>query len=258
MMHKGLVVAAVAMGIWAASKTTNLGSYAGTLWSQVRTETKRHISTKFEIERARHEVAQLDKDIAGMIRPIAEYKAALQQLEKDVRVGQGNLDERRSTLLRLTRDLEGAASSVSIHGRLIPYEKAKAALERDFEGFQRLEKHIDSLRALQDAKQQSLEAAQEQLAKVIAKKREFEVRLAQLEADEETLKIASLGSKMAVDDHRASAIESALAGIEQRQNVRRAELELASGDLIEGAILNPPRRVAVDLAGMRTYLEKGQ
>ena len=77
----------------------------------------------------------------------------------------------------------------------------------------------------------------------------------QLETDEETLQIASLGNKMAVDDNRASAIEAALAEIEQRQNVRRAELELASGDLISDVFSAPPRRPASDLASMKAYLE---
>jgi chromosome segregation ATPase len=254
-MHKGLVIAAAAAGLWVAAKTTHLGSYAGTLWSQVRSEGKRQISTKFEIQRARHEIAQLDKDIAGMIRPIAEYKAALQQLDKDIRQSHTHLAERRDGLLRLTRDLESNPASVTVAGRVITAAKAKAALERDFEGFQRLERHVDSLKKLQDAKQQSLEASQEQLAKLIGKKREFEVRLAQLETDEETLQIASLGNKMAVDDNRASAIEAALQEIEQRHNVRREELALSSGDSISDLAPTAPRRTATDLAGMRAYLE---
>jgi chromosome segregation ATPase len=258
-MHKGFFIVAAAAGLWVAAKTTNLGSYAGTLWAQVRSEGKRQISTKFEIQRARHEIAQLDKDISGMIRPIAEYKAALQQLDKDIRQGQSNLSDRREALLLLTQDLESKPAFVTVAGRQIPAAKAKTALERDFEGFQRLERHVESLRKLQEAKQNSLEAAQEQLAKLIAKKREFEVRVAQLETDEETLQIAGMGNKMAVDDNRVSAIEAALADIEQRQNVRRHEHELASGDLISD-VLAPPtrapaRRSTTDLAAMKAYLE---
>jgi hypothetical protein len=58
-----------------------------------------------------------------------------------------------------------------------------------------------------------------------------------------------------VDDNRASAIESALAEIEQRQNVRRHELELASGDLISDVLSAPARRPATGLAGIKAYLE---
>lgn len=253
MLHKGFVLCAAAAGLWVTAKTTNFGSYAGTLWSQARSEAKRHISTKFEIERARHEVTQLDKDVSGMIRPIAEYKAALLQLDKDIRRGETNIDERREALLRLTRELEKSPTTLTLAGRAVTLEKAKSSLARDFESFQRLERHIDSLHKLRDAKQLAFEAAQEQLSKVIAKKREFEVRLAQLEADEETLKIAGLGNKMAVDDNRASAIEAALADIESRQNVRRVELELASGEFVSET---SPRRETFDLSGIKSYLEK--
>ena len=119
MLHKGFVVCAVAVGLWVTAKTTNFGSYAGTLWSQARSEAKRHISTKFEIERARHEVTLLDKDVAGMIRPIAEYKAALLQLDKDIRRGEASIDERREALLRLTRELEKSPTTLTVAGRAV-------------------------------------------------------------------------------------------------------------------------------------------
>lgn len=255
MKHKALVVAAAALGLWIVGRTTNAGSYARTLWSQVRVEAKKQISTGFELERARHEVQMLDKDIAAAVRPIAEYKAALQSLDKDIRLGQSTLAGRRDGLLKLTQELDTKANVVLINNKMIPYEKARAALDREFESFQRLEKHVASLHKLHEAKQNSLDAAQEQLTKLIAKKREFEVRLAQLETDEETLKIAGLGNKMAVDDNRASAIENALADIEHRQNVRRAELELTSSDLVTEA-LAPARATPTDLASMKAHLER--
>ena len=80
------------------------------------------------------------------------------------------------------------------------------------------------------------------------------MRLAQLEADEETLaNRRPRQSKMAVDDNRASAIEAALAEIEQRQQVRRAELELSQGDLVSDLLR---AAATADLAGMRAYLER--
>src|SRR5262249_31051965 len=120
---------------------------------------------------------------------------------------------------------------------------------------QRLERHVETQRKMLDAKQQSLEASHEQLNKLIAKKREYEVRLAQLEAEEETLQITSLGNKMAVDDNPAAAIEAALAEIEQRQNVRRAELDIAAGEMTRDTSATT-RPAPMDAARMRAYLEK--
>ena len=253
-MHKWIIAALLAAVGGTAIVKTDLVSYARTLWSKTTAEVKNAIPTKFEIERARNEVAQLDKDIAGMIRPIAEFKAAIGQLDKDIDQGRTNLEARREGLLALTAELEKHAPTLKMGARDVPADKAKKILERDFESFQRLERHMGSLRKLADAKATSLEAAQEQLAKLVSKKREFEVRLAQLEADEETLAVASIGNKIAFDDNRASAIEASLKEIEHRQNVCRAELELSQGDVVSE--VSTTKRGVADLTSIRSYLEK--
>ena len=59
---------------------TSLASYAGTLWSQFSTQAKNQIPTRFELDRVRHELGQLDGDVSVMIRPIAEYRADIVRL----------------------------------------------------------------------------------------------------------------------------------------------------------------------------------
>src|SRR5262245_49226095 len=100
----GLLI--VGVGVFLARKTS-FWSYAGTLWSQVKTETKNNIPTRFEIQRVRHELAQLDNDISAMIRPIAEYKAAVGLLHKDIAKTEAALEEQKPVLLTMAKDLEG-------------------------------------------------------------------------------------------------------------------------------------------------------
>ena len=83
-------------------------SYASTLWSQVRTETKNAVPTRFEISRARHEIANLDDDIGGMIRPIAEYKATIASLKKEIDRSETALGVHKAVLLSMTNVLEGS------------------------------------------------------------------------------------------------------------------------------------------------------
>lgn len=246
----------VGLGVFLAKKTSFI-SYAGTLWSQVKTETKEHIPTRFEIQRARHELAQLDDDIAGMIRPIAEYKAAVALLQKDIARTQTALVEQKPSLLTMAKDLEGNPSVVLYNGEEFKADRVRQKLQRDFDSYQRMEKNLHSQQKLLEAKETSLKAAQEQLGKVIAKKREFELRLAQLEADEETLQIARIGSKLQLDDSRATQIEAALSDIEQRHTVQRTEIELKTQTFANDLIPVGPRHRAsgVDAAAIRQYLE---
>lgn len=248
-------VVIVGVCFWAAKKV-QLFSYAGALWSHTRQELKSAVPTKFEIERARHEIANLDGDVNGMIRPIAQYMAAINRLKKDIAQSEAKLEEHKADLLTMTRDLEGNPSSLVYAGVSYTPERVRTKLQRDFESFKRLEARLQSQQKLLDAKESSLRATQEQLAKVIAKKREYEVRLAQLEADEEVLRIAKTGTKLNIDDGRATLIQSALDDIEQRQNVQRAEVELATGSITGDNILVNQRALPkLDLTVIRDYLE---
>src|SRR5882672_8077534 len=57
--------------------------------------------------RVRNEIASLDGDVNGMIRPIAEHMAAISRLKKDISRNQTKLDELKTDLLTMTQDLEG-------------------------------------------------------------------------------------------------------------------------------------------------------
>jgi chromosome segregation ATPase len=223
----GLLLVGVALFVM---KKTHALSYVGTFWSQLREETKRQVPTKFEIDRVRHELAGMDGDISKMLRPIAEHMAAVNRLKKDIKVTRANLVEQKGSILAMTRDLDGSPSVVSYGGEEYSADRIRRKLQRDFQSFKRCEARLRSQEKLLDAKEHSLSAAREQLAKLIAKKHEYEIRLAQLEADEETLQIARIGSKIPIEEsNRATEIEQALAEIEHRHEVQRAEVDLMNG-----------------------------
>jgi len=254
---KKLVVALLIVGAcFYFVRKSSLCSYASTAWSRVKTETKNAVPTRFEMDRVRHEIANLDDDIGGMIRPIAEYKAAITRLKKDIAQSEKSLDEQKEVLLTMTKDLESNPTFLVYAGEQYDAERVRVKLQKDFASFQRQETNLKSQHKLLEAKETSLKATQEQLAKVITKKREYEIRLAQLEADEETLQIARIGSKLQIDDSRTTQIEAALADIENRQNVQRAEGELKTGSLANDVIqVQKGRQTKQDVHSIREYLE---
>jgi len=225
----GIGVLVLLVGLFVMRKTS-LFSYAGTLWSQVREETKKQVPTKFEIDRVRHELAGMDGDVSTMLRPIAEHMAAINRLKKDIKCTRAGLGEQKAGILTMTKDLDGNPAVLVYAGEEYSAERVRLKLQRDFESYKRCETHLRSQEKLLDAKERSLAAAREQLAKLVSKKREYEIRLAQLEADEETLQIARIGSKLPIEDtNRATEIEAALSEIEHRHEVQRAEAELLNG-----------------------------
>jgi chromosome segregation ATPase len=257
-MKKALALTVVGLVALAVVAKTNLFSYAGTFWSQVERETKKQIPTKFELERIRNEIANLDTDVDRMIRPVAEYKACIDRMRKDLTKTQANLDEQKQTLQTMVTDLKGNPEHVVYGGERYPACRVKQKLAKDFEAFKRLEATVATQHKLLEAKEQALKASQEQLAKVIAKKREYELRVAQLEAEEETLQVARIGTKVQIDTSRATQIEAALTELERQMDTDRAEITMRSGALLNDIPVHQRGQAGVDVDAIADYLENGR
>ncbi len=256
-MKRAIAITVLGLVALVVAKKTNALSYATTAFHRVETQTKRSIPTRFELDRIRHEIAQLDGDINQMVRPVAEHKAVIDRMRKEIDRTQANVDEKKQVLLGVTEELKANPEFVVFGGKRFPAADVKAQLGRDFESFKRLDTHLQTQRKLLQAKEQALKASHEQLAKVISKKHEYELQLAQLEAEEETLQIARIGSEMKLDDSRATKIAEAIAAVQHRHDVERAEVELRTG-AFANIPLHDRSRTAVDVDAIRAYLEGGQ
>jgi peptidoglycan hydrolase CwlO-like protein len=243
-----------AVALVAIGKTTSAWSYVNTAVCQVGAGAKSQVPTKFELERIRNEIGALDGDISQMIRPIAEYKSVIERMRKDIARSQTNIDKQKKTLLEVVTELQENPKHITINDRTYTPEQIRRQVTRDTESLKQLEKHVKIQHQVLEAKELSLKATQEQLAKVISKKREYEVRLAQLEAEEETLQLASVGNDVKIDNTRASLIEDALNAVEQRQDVTRKVNELRTGELAN-INLQERNRTPADLSTIRSYLE---
>lgn len=253
-MKKLLIIGIIgAVAVVAIVKKTNVCSYASTLVSTVSAQAKEQVPTKFELERIRNEITALDGDISQMIRPIAEYKSAIEKLRKDIAKGETTVATRKKDLLDVVKDLEANKAFV-VNGRPYTNEQVRRQVDRDTADLKKIEKQVKAQQQILDAKELSLKATQEQLAKVISKKREYEIRLAQIEAEEETLQVARIGSTIKIDNSRATQIEEALAALEQKQSVDRNEQILRTNDLVN-VPLQDRNRTPDDLNAIRNYLE---
>jgi chromosome segregation ATPase len=253
-MKKLLVIGLIVLGgLWVVRKT-NLVSYAGTVWAAVRTEAKAQVPTKFELDRIRHEIARMDGDIRGMVSPIAEHMATISKLRRDIQRTEVTLADQKTALLAMTAALDKGEEHVSYKGQQVPAERIRQQLQRDFSSFKLLETQLDTQRKLLTAKEKTLDGARDQLNKLIAKKRDFEVRLAQLEAEEQLLAVARTGTNFQVDDSRATEIQEALNAIEHRQEVERNMHILTTGDPVTQGV-PPPDQPGTSLDEIRAHLQ---
>ena len=254
-MKKLLIIGLIgAVALFAIGKKTNVFSYTSTLLTQVEADAKKQIPTKFELERIRQEIAGLDTDISQMIRPIAEYKADIDKLRKDMAKSQAQVDDKKKDLLAVVAKLDGNPKTITCGTKTYPAERVRQQVQRESENLKLLEKNIRTQQQVFEAKEVSLKATQEQLAKVVSKKREYEVRLAQLEAMDQSLQIARIGTSIKIDASRTTQIEEALQGLEARLAADKAELDIRSGE-IANINLFEREPEPLDLDVLRNYLQ---
>jgi chromosome segregation ATPase len=253
-MKKALVIGLIgAIALVIVAKKTNVCSYASTLVSQVERDAKKQIPTKFEIERIRNEIANLDADVSQMIRPIAEYKADIEKLRKEISQTQRDLEKKNADLIVVVDKIQDVQGMVVLAGRKHPVEKVRQQVQRETDHLKLMEKNIAAQQQVLEAKENSLKATQEQLAKVISLKREFEVRLAQLEAMDQTIQVSRIASNVKIDTSRATKIQHALQGIEHKLQADMHELDLrkTDGNAID---LYEPESETLDLQAISNYL----
>ncbi len=200
-MKKTLALVAIGViGLAVLAKTTNVSSYVSTLWSQARVAAKQSVPTKFEIDRIRNDIASLDQDLDRMIRPIAEHKVNVEKLRKDVVRDEEKLAEQKKVLLDATAAVKAAKKGDTlIYGaKGFTVEQVKTRIGIDFKSYERFEANVSAQKKLLESKEGTLRAAQEQLTTFISKKREFEVQLAQLEAENEINQVAAVGTSRSI------------------------------------------------------------
>jgi chromosome segregation ATPase len=251
-MKKLVVLGLVALvALWAARKT-HLASYVRTLWGQVRQEAKAQVPVRFEFERIRQEIDQLDDDIRAMAGPLAEHMASVAELRRDLGHSKDALARQKAGLLTMTECLKQPGERVAYRGEQVSADGLRRQLQRDFALYKQLQAHAATQQKLLATKERALEAAREQLDKLIAKKDEFKVQLAQLEAEQQLIEAAGTGTGLRVDDSRAGEIAAALAAVRHEQEVARNKLSLLTGEAVTADA--PGQQPGASAEEVRAYL----
>jgi chromosome segregation ATPase len=216
----GITIASVAVCL-GLLHFAGLTSYTATAWNNVSKKVKGQVPIEFEIERLRHEVAQLVPDMKKNFNTIAEEMVAVENLQKEVTTTQANLKVQKQNLLSMTEDLKSGDRYIKYAGQSYPAERIREKLTRDFATYQICETELKTREQLLEARQRALDTAREQLAQLKSQKQELEVQVAQLEAELKTVRLAQTKNKFQLDDSQLARCKGTLAEIRDRLNVEK-------------------------------------
>jgi chromosome segregation ATPase len=256
-MFKKIIIGVLVLTacVWVARKT-QVGSYASTLITCGKDSLRGQIPRDLELARVQHEIQQLDRDYQGLLGPIAEKMALVKKLEREISTEKAALQDQRDGLLALTKSIESKESLISYSGGSYNLGQAKVKLAKDVAVFKKLEIRVSTKEKLLDAEARNLAATRDQLQKLIDQKRDFEIRLAELEAEEATLKVARVQTPLQTDEGRIADIKRTLDQIAHSQSVEQQKrlLQQQYGSRISDAQPSVQGQ-SVDLDEIRDYLQ---
>src|SRR5712692_6275716 len=239
-MFKKIGIAAVVVAVVLfLLNSTMLGSYTSTAFSKIHGSFKKQVPLEFEIERIKHEIAQLVPDMKKNLSSVAEEMVAIDNLKEEIVVTKANLQSQKASIMAMTEDLEKGLQVISYKGRDYSANRVREKLAKDFASYQVCEAEVKTKDRLLDAKERSLEAAREQLSSIRTQKQELETQVAQLEADLKAVRLAQTRNKFHFDDSRLARCKEILADIRNRLKVEKTQEEL------QGEFANDPT-VAVE------------
>jgi Skp family chaperone for outer membrane proteins len=210
-----------------------------TSMEQAQTAVRESVPIKFELDRARKMIQDLDPEISRHKRAIAREELELQKLDRQVKEDEAKLAKSWADIQKLRGDLERGGSNFVYVGRTYTAKQVESDLAARFDRYQTKEATVENLQKILDARQRGLSAAQEKLKAMIAAKRQLEVEVENLEARQKMVEVAKASSEFNIDDSQLSRTRNLLNDIEARIEVD-AQLVNADDVILDEIQLDEP------------------
>jgi len=225
-MKKLLVIGLLAVGGLWVCRNTNLPSYISTLMCRGQRALKNQVPRDLEIERLRNDIAKLDTRVRDLIGPIADKLVRIQELEAEVKTARGNQARLKQDVLALSAKVDKGGEFVSWDNETYTVADARSRLEADLARYEDLGATVKHREHALTALRESVRLGKKRLTTLKEQKRNFEARLARIEAAQEylTQEEAKVGRNGNQDP--ASNIDQGLKDLERRLKVLQSELEL--------------------------------
>jgi chromosome segregation ATPase len=242
----GLIAAVLTVAaLWVVSAITlgpgKTNSLIGWAFCSARPNANNQVPVEVEIERLRHEIAQLIPDMKKNISQIAEETVTVRNLKKEVETQETVLAKQKTNMLAASRQLEAGEYPVVYNDREYTPNQAREKLAKELDQYKRSASDLKFKKELLEAKETSLEKAKEQLTGLKDQKRELEVQLAKLEAKAKALEVAQTRSKFQFNDARMTGIKKSLEELETRVRVEEEKLKLYEDFTLEGRPIQTPK-----------------
>jgi chromosome segregation ATPase len=218
LVKKGLLGAALGAGALFLVFGTSAPSYIKTAFCKVRQTAKDSIDPRFEIDRARMEIANLQPQFDQNKETLARAEVAAERLQKEIGEVQASLEHQKATMMALRDQVKNGDY------RLTGYtagtaEEIKARLANRLDQYKATESVLKEKQDLLKAKQQMIESAHTQLEGLRASKAALLTRLEKVEARLQSIEASHNENPFNFDNSALARAKEAVAGLEEKLDI---------------------------------------
>jgi hypothetical protein len=194
-------------------------SYVKSSAKGVRTAVKETVPIEFELRRARDLLEDIIPEMQANIRLIAQEEVEVAALKGEIAKNRDGLNDEQSKIKMVRAALEQPKAQYCFAGRNYTHDEVKADLATRFDRYKESEVVVASKVKVLDAREKSLDAARQMLAKTTGEKRILETKIEALTSQYRLVKAATAGSKIQVDNSKLAQTEKLIAQIQKRLDV---------------------------------------
>ncbi len=162
LVKKGLLGAALGAGALYLAFGTSAPSYVKTAFCKFRQTAKESMDPRFEIERARNEIASLQPAFEQNKETLARAEVAAEQLQKEIGEVQANLDQKKAKILSMADQLRKGDFRLTGHVNGTA-EELKTRLANRWDEYRATESVLKEKNELLKSKKQMIDSAHNQL-----------------------------------------------------------------------------------------------
>ncbi len=222
-------------------------SYVTTGVSSLREAVRSEVPIEFEMERAKHEVAELVPAIHKSLKIVAEQQVSVENLRANIDQKTAALEEQEEAILALNEDLKTGDEQFVYAGHSYTSNEVQRDLTERFNRFKTAEATLKDQQQILTAKEKALEQHRSTLEDMLSQKKTLEVELERLMARMQMIAARKQISSVSVDDSQLAKAKSLISEINQKLDVE-AKLLDAEGNFLGLIPVETTPEVSVDIA----------
>lgn len=219
MLKKLLIGGGVVLGLVVLFHVTNAKSYVRTTASCVQDSVKDSIPIEFQLKRARTMVHDIVPEVRKNMHIIAREEVEVERLASQIEAAEKKAAKEKGEMMRLKSDLEKDEEAYTYSGRVYTVSEVKKDLSNRLKRFQTNDATLESLRAIYDAREKSLQAARQKLENMLASRSQLLVEIENLEARLQMVSASEAGNKYHFDDTNLGRVKELVSDLRTRLSV---------------------------------------